>query len=276
MATFRGIIVEVGSKSFVVPTVNVERVLRLNLEEVRTVENRETIALDGEAVALVHLGDILNIDKNSPIKQEEFAPALLLEAGDKRIIFLVDGIQNEQEVLVKNLGKQLARVRNIAGATILGSGKVIVILNVADLIKSAAKMTTISRRSSKTEDAKLEKKSILVAEDSITSRTLLKNILESAGYRVKTTVDGVDALTAARAESFDLVVSDIEMPRMNGFDLVANIRADKRTAELPVVLVTALESREDRERGIDVGANAYIVKRSFDQSNLLEVIRKLI
>jgi two-component system chemotaxis sensor kinase CheA len=122
----------------------------------------------------------------------------------------------------------------------------------------------------------LEKKSILVAEDSITSRTLLKNILESAGYQVRTTVDGVDALTAARSEHFDLVVSDIEMPRMNGFDLVANIRSDNRTADLPVILVTALESREDRERGIDVGANAYIVKRSFDQSNLLDVIRKLI
>ena len=83
-------------------------------------------------------------------------------------------------------------------------------------------------------------------------------------------------MTALRSEDFDLVVSDIEMPRLNGFDLVSKIRSDKKTAELPVVLVTALETREDRERGIDVGANAYIVKRSFDQSNLLEVIRKLI
>jgi two-component system chemotaxis sensor kinase CheA len=120
------------------------------------------------------------------------------------------------------------------------------------------------------------KKSILVAEDSITSRTLLKNILESAGYNVKTTVDGLDAFTALKTEGYDLIVSDIEMPRMNGFELVTKIRSDKKTADLPVVLVTALESREDRERGIEVGANAYIVKRSFDQSNLLEVISKLI
>jgi len=104
----------------------------------------------------------------------------------------------------------------------------------------------------------------------------LKNILESAGYQVKTAVDGMDALTALHSETFDLVVSDIEMPRMNGFDLVSKIRSEKKTEELPVILVTALESREDRERGIDVGANAYIVKRSFDQSNLLEVISKLI
>jgi two-component system chemotaxis sensor kinase CheA len=118
--------------------------------------------------------------------------------------------------------------------------------------------------------------SVLVVEDSITARTLLRNILEAGGYDVRTAVDGIDAFTALKAGEFDLVVSDIEMPRMNGFDLTAKIRADKKLSELPVVLVTALESREDREQGIDVGANAYIVKSSFDQSNLLEVIRRFI
>jgi two-component system, chemotaxis family, sensor kinase CheA len=115
-----------------------------------------------------------------------------------------------------------------------------------------------------------------VAEDSITSRTLLKNILESAGYEAATAVDGVDAFTQLRSGEFDIVVSDVDMPRMSGFELTAAIRGNKKYSELPVVLVTALESREDRERGIDVGANAYIVKSSFDQSNLLEVVRRLI
>jgi two-component system chemotaxis sensor kinase CheA len=105
---------------------------------------------------------------------------------------------------------------------------------------------------------------------------LLKAILESAGYRVKTAVDGIEAFTLLRAEHFDLCVSDVEMPRLNGFDLTARIRADKKLSELPLVLVTALESREDRERGIDVGANAYLVKSSFDQSNLIEAVRRLI
>ena len=116
----------------------------------------------------------------------------------------------------------------------------------------------------------------MVVEDSITSRSLLKNILESAGYRVTTAVDGVDAYTTLKTGTFDLIVSDVEMPRMDGFDLTAKVRADKQLGELPVVLVTSLESREHRERGIDVGANAYIVKSSFDQSNLLEVVRQLI
>ncbi len=116
---------------------------------------------------------------------------------------------------------------------------------------------------------------MLIVEDSITSRMLLKGIIEAAGYQVQTAVDGVDAFTALREEEFDLVVSDVEMPRMNGFDLTARIRSDKRLSELPVVLITALESREQRERGIDAGANAYVVKSSFDQQNLLEVVRRL-
>ena len=124
--------------------------------------------------------------------------------------------------------------------------------------------------------AEAQKRAILVVEDSITSRALLKNILESAGYLVTTAVDGIDAYTALKTGTFDLVVSDVEMPRMDGFDLTAKVRSDKQLAELPIVLVTALESREHRERGIDVGANAYIVKSSFDQSNLLEVVRRLI
>ena len=115
-----------------------------------------------------------------------------------------------------------------------------------------------------------------MVEDSITSRMLLKGILESAGYQVKTAVDGVDGFTALREDRFDLVVSDVEMPRMTGFDLTARIRADKRLTEMPVVLVTSLESRPDRERGIEVGADAYLVKSNFDQSNLLEVVRKLV
>ena len=105
---------------------------------------------------------------------------------------------------------------------------------------------------------------------------LLKGILESAGYAVSVAVDGIDAFTTLRSGHFDLVVSDVEMPRLNGFDLTARIRADRALAEIPVVLVTALESREDRERGIEVGANAYLVKSSLDQDDLLEALQRLL
>jgi two-component system, chemotaxis family, sensor kinase CheA len=277
LATFRGILVELNGLQFVIPTMNIERVMRIQKSGVKTAENRETVVVDGKVVSLVHLADVLELPRRAARAEESPTfQAVLLTSGDKRMAFVVNQIMNEQEVLVKSLGRQLVRVRNIAGATILGSNKVVPILNVTDLMKSAVKVSQIPAKLSISEGTEVGKKNILVAEDSITSRTLLKNILESAGYNVKTSVDGIDALTALRTETFDLVVSDIEMPRMNGFDLVSKIRSDQKTAEVPVILVTALESREDRERGIDVGANAYIVKRSFDQSNLLEVISKLI
>jgi two-component system chemotaxis sensor kinase CheA len=278
LTTSRGILVRVQEYSFVLPTAHVERVVAVRKEEIKTVENRETIELAGQAVSLVRLESVLELPPR-PAATDAAAPvpAVVLHAAGKRIAFLVDEISAEQEVLVKSLGPQLLHVRNVAGATVLGTGKVVLILNVPDLMQSAVRATAVPAKAGAVAgETTAARKSILVAEDSITARTLLKGILESAGYNVKTAVDGLDALTTLRAEAFDAVVSDVDMPRMNGFDLTAKIRTDKKLSELPVVLVTALESRADRERGMDVGANAYLVKSSFDQSNLLEVVRRLI
>ncbi len=278
LATFRGILVEAGEQLFVVPTLHVERVTRVTADEIRTVEGRDTISLSGRAIALVRLVDALEVSHTN--RQDDtgaFTTVLVLGTGDERVAFAVDAVLTEQEVLVKPLRKPLSRVRNIVGATVLGSGRVALILNVVDVLKSARKAgSAVARVTAGAQPLRVADKSILVVEDSITSRTLLKGILESASYTVKTAVDGMEAFTLLRAERFDLVVSDVEMPRLNGFDLTARIRADKKLAELPVVLVTALETREDRERGIDVGANAYIVKSSFDQSNLLDAVRRLV
>jgi two-component system, chemotaxis family, sensor kinase CheA len=153
---------------------------------------------------------------------------------------------------------------------------VVPVLHVADLLKSAVRVAVAELAPPPPALPEAARPKVLVVEDSITARTLLKSIIEAAGYPVTTAVDGVDALTALRTRDFGLVVSDVDMPRMDGFELTARIRDDQRLAELPVILVTALESREDRERGIDVGADAYIVKSSFDQSNLLEAIRRLL
>jgi two-component system chemotaxis sensor kinase CheA len=280
LATFRGVIVRVDERLFVLPTISVERVARVESEKIKTVENQETIELHGQPVSLVRLGDALELARRSDSGRAmaDHVQVVVLASNDMRLAFLVDEILNEQEVLVKSLGPQLARVRNIAGATVLGTGKIVPILNIPDLMKSALRVSgvTVKPPAPPPEREEAKKQSILVVEDSITARTLLKNILEAAGYEITTAVDGIDAFTQLRTGEFDLVVSDVDMPRMNGFDLTAKIRSDKKLADLPVVLVTALESREDRERGIDVGANAYIVKSSFDQSNLLEVIRRLI
>ncbi len=278
LATFRGILVRADELFFVLPTNHVERVLRMGQEEIKTVENRETIEFEGQAVSLVRLRDALKLPaKNGASSSTDKLYAVVLHSAEKRIAFSVDQILGEQEVLVKRLGPHFVGLRNVMGATVLGTGEVVPILNVPELMESAAKANTFApHHATVTEKNRAESKSVLIAEDSITARTLLKTIVESGGYRVKTAVDGLDALAALKTEPFDLVVSDVEMPRMSGFDLTAKIRADEKLSHLPIVLVTALGSREDRERGIDVGANAYIVKSSFDHGNLLEAIRRLV
>jgi two-component system, chemotaxis family, sensor kinase CheA len=277
LATFRGVLIESRQRLFIVPTAHVERVMRFKVQDVQTVEGRTILVLNGRAVSLAHLSEVLQVPPEPrSADRPEAAHALILGMGEQRMAFAVDAVLDECEVLVKRLAKPLSRVRNIAGATVLGSGEVVPILNVSDLLKSARNTSRAAYPVAAAEPARAPAGKVLVAEDSITSRMLLKGILESAGYEVQTAVDGIDAFTALRAGQFDVLVSDVEMPRLSGFDLTARIRADRKLAELPVVLVTALESREHRERGIEVGADAYLVKSSFDHSNLLETLRRLI
>ena len=276
LSTYRGVLVKASRRLFVIPTGQIERVLRFKAQDVQTIEGRPTLRSGGRTVALVELADVLQLERMPEgTTPPEAAQALILGAGEQRVAFSVDAVLDEREVLVKRFTKPLSRVRNIAGATILGSGEVVPILNVHDLLKSARTTSAKPLAPAPARSSNTARKRILVVEDSVTSRALLKGILESAGYTVKTAVDGVEGFNTLCLEEFDLVVSDVEMPRMNGFDLTARIRAERDLADLPVVLVTALESREDRERGIDVGANAYLVKSSFDQTNLFEALRRL-
>ncbi len=278
IATFRGILIKAAGASFIVPSTNVDRVLRLPRESIKSVENMYTISLNGKVLSLVRLADVLGLDPAGSRKNDaDLLSVMVLGTGEKRIAFEIDDVLSEQEVLVKSLGNQLRRIRNIAGATVMGSGEIVPILNIHDLLKSAVRTAGAVQFSAPGEkEQACGEKTVLVTDDSLTSRMLIKSIIESVGYRVITAVDGLDALTTLKTEAIDLVVSDVEMPRMTGLDLTASIRSDARYAETPVVLVTGLESNEDRERGIDVGANAYIVKSSFDQSNLLDAVQRLI
>ncbi len=284
LSSFRGVLVRVGEDLFFIPTANVERSIRIQPEEIKTVENRETLLFGKEIIAVVSLRDVLGLKEkaNTTFAQKNisgsaipFLQMLVIKQGDLQIGMLVDEIMDEQQILVKELGRHLIQVRNISGATVLGSGRVVPVLNVSDMMRSALeeKKTKVSGN---TVQAQQKIFRILVVEDSITSRTLVKDILENAGYIAETAVDGMDGFMKASIGEYDLIISDVDMPRMNGFELTTKIRNNQKLKELPVVMITSLDSREDREHGIDVGADAYIVKSSFNQSNLLDVIRKLL
>ena len=276
LATFKGLVVSASGQTFVIPSSGIEQIARGARESFLSVENRPAIKLGGRLVPVAHLAEMLGLPGAKLPPKSGMLELVVLGTGDKRVAAVVDEIVTEQEVLVKPLARPLVRVRNVSSAAILGSGTPVIILNVADLIKSASRISPggFAGMAGKQEVAPMQR--VLVADDSVTSRMLLKNIMEAAGYHVTTAVDGVEALATLRRESFDILVSDVEMPRMSGFELTTKVRADGRLGELPVVLVTALGSREDRDRGIEAGANAYIVKSSFDQNNLIEIVRSLI
>jgi two-component system chemotaxis sensor kinase CheA len=273
LVTIRGVQIKLSDRDFILPTSRINKVLQVSKSEIKTIGNKANINYMGNIIPVVYLCDILEIQYKENDKPDKLL--LVLGQADNQIGFVIDGIVDEDVILVKKFNEQLKRVRHISGATVLGSGKVLPILNVSDLLKSAVKETVHINREN-TAQPMVEKSSILVVEDSITSRMLIKNILETSGYLVTTAIDGVDGFNKLKAGTFDLVVSDVDMPRMNGLDLTAKIRADKVVAEIPVILVTSLSRREDQERGLEVGANAYIVKGNFDQSNLTEVVARLI
>lgn len=284
LATFRGILVGAGGRHFVVPTHAVEAVVKLREGDCQRVEGRETLVHGGRVIPLENLGRVLDLpEADTPSSKDtgRRRAALILTGGDRTAAVEVDSVLGEQEILIKGLGPQLQKVMHIWGATILGSGQVVPVLNAVEVVRSVEKSTP--RSFSRTlpvaagqigAAADKRKRAVLVAEDSVTSRTLLKNILETAGYSVQTAVDGQEALALLREYTFDAVVSDVEMPRMNGFDLTRAIRQDEKLKHMPVVLVTSLDSREHREEGLEAGADAYIVKSAFDQSTLLDVLER--
>jgi len=278
LSTFRGLLVRAGGRPFVLPSRHVERVLRLRPEAVVTHDGRDAVPVDDDMLPLVSLAATLGL-KTQPsdaVAGSRYVQIAVLAASGERMCFAVDEVIGDQEVLVQPLAPPLRRVRNIAAATVQGAGRVVPLLNVTDVLKSAAIERDGRLPSWRTAQAAGARASLLVAEDSITSRTQLRAILESAGYRVTTAADGMEALANLQNGEFDLLVTDVEMPRLDGFGLTARVRRDKRLSELPVILVTALDTREDKERGVEVGANAYIVKQGFNQGRLLDTIRMLI
>ena len=278
LSTSRVLLVKCADGTYAIPTAAVERIVRVKKKDIFTVGTKETVEIGGHSLSLARLGDILELPRGGVDRDEKMLNVVILGAAEKRVALAVDSLVGENEIVIKNLGKMMVRVRNVAGATVLGTGKVIMILNVADLIKSAKKVSEkpgdISAVLSDTEPEK--NKSVLVVDDSITARTLEKNILESAGYDVLLANDGLEALTTLKTNHCDLVISDVDMPNMNGFDLTHKVKNDASFQDIPVILVTALGSPADRERGLESGADAYITKHSFDQKKFLNIITQLV
>ncbi|MDP3562889.1 MAG: response regulator [Methanoregula sp.] len=274
LATFRGVVVRSGSHKYVLPMQQVRQVFRSKPDAVVYHDNRPALTLNGEVISIIRLTDALGMSRYHHASEiRSPVPVIIIAYGAGQIACMVDEVLQVQEIVVRPLGSQLRRVKRITGAAILGDGTVAIVLDPIELIQEAIK-TEHSVSSSSPYHSILGK--ILVVEDSVTSRTFLANILEQGGHEVMTARDGMEAFAMLKDDKFDMVVSDVDMPRMNGFTLTEKIRADLRLARMPVVLVTALDSREDRAHGIAVGADVYLEKSSFEKERFLSVINELL
>ena len=287
------LLVQAAGQTLAVPVTNVTQIVRMSPDTLGYAEGRPVLRFGGRPILLLNLAHTLGLsdargdqaEVRSRAAQVAGAPgfAIVVGSADKRLAFQVDAVVGAQDLVVKNLPPPFVRVRYLAGVAILGTGEAVFVLSAPDLLKpSTGSWDRLAPPDVIEPVAEKVPATILVTDDSITTRTLERSILETAGYRVRTAGDGIEAWKALQSEGcapeglFGLLVSDIVMPGMDGLDLTARIRADARLKHLPVVLVTSLDSREERERGAQAGADAYILKGAFDQDSLLETIRRLI
>lgn len=300
LATAHVLLVLVDQLVYALPVEAVQMAKFVAKDEIFSLEGRKTMIVEGQPISVARLSDLLPINSKIPAhlrvsrnyhrfesknhqedSQSSLAhkiPCIILQIGEERLALLVDALIDEQDVVLKPQSKLLKRVRNISGATILGTGEVCMVLNPQDLVKSVRKQSIIisDAQPLAEEVNEARKKVILLVEDSIATRTQEKRILQSAGYEVVTAVDGLDGWNKLKTRQFDAVVSDIQMPNLDGLALTAKIREHKEYSELPIILVTSLAKDDDKRRGAEAGANAYITKSSFNQQMLLETLERLI
>jgi two-component system chemotaxis sensor kinase CheA len=285
LATTRSLVLRAGGRTLAVPLAAVSRVVRIGAESIGRSGGRAALIGSGPPVVLAELASVLGFDPGpEPGGPEPVGPAapsrlaIIAASGTVAAGVLVDEIRREEEIVVNTLPAPLRRVRFTAGATILGTGEVVPVLHAGEVFRAAAGHSPAGQSAAVADDRRERAgpKVVVVADDSVTTRTLERVILESAGYEVRTAADGAQALSLVQAGDCHAVVTDVQMPVLDGFALCERLRADARYRHLPVVLVTALGSRSDRERGVAAGADAYIVKGEFDQETLLATLRRLL
>jgi len=273
-STSRGLLVRAGNDVWALPFSGIQRIVRVAPEAIVSIDRHEAVLIDARHVGLIRLGTVLGLPHARDAAAGDKIPIVVIARGRELLAVAVDALVGEQEMVVKPLGNHLRRVPYVAGAALLGGGAVVAVLNAADLF-SARGIARAAESAPRREPAPARSR-ILVVDDSITTRTLEKSILETAGYGVRTARDGVEALELLEQEIDDAVISDVNMPRMDGIALVREMRRREALRDIPVVLVTSLGSEKDRRAGLESGANAYIVKTEFDQARFLDTLQSVI
>jgi two-component system chemotaxis sensor kinase CheA len=264
------LLIRLGRDLAGIPADTVARVLLLRDGDIGTVAGRATVRVGGMQLPYAPLSSLLGVSAGSVAARGRFQPALVVAVGGQRVVIGVEEVVGQQEIVVSPLGARLARVPHLAGAAVLDDGRVVGVLAAGELVRRVQPAAQVGKGSGPSRPR------ILVADDSLTTRSAMKALLEIAGFTVIAAADGEEAWQLLATSGAQVVVTDVQMPRLDGFDLTRRIKGDPRLRSTPVVLVTSLDAPEDRAAGLDAGADGYLVKREVERGKLLELVRQLL
>ncbi|QVM95690.1 MULTISPECIES: hybrid sensor histidine kinase/response regulator [unclassified Pseudomonas] len=278
LSVVRSLVVEVGAEAYAFPLAHIERTLELPAEAIVQIEGRQHFWHEGRHIGLVAASQLLN----RPPSQGEGQSIKVVVIRERDMLYgvAVERLIGERVLVVMPLDARLGKVQDISAGALLDDGAVVLIIDVEDLLRSVEKLLSTGRleRIERGQRSVREaaRKRVLVVDDSLTVRELQRKLLSNKGYEVAVAVDGMDGWNALRSEDFDLLITDIDMPRMDGIELVTLLRRDSRLQSLPVMVVSYKDREEDRRRGLDAGADYYLAKASFHDDALLDAVVELI
>jgi len=277
MSTVRCLLVSLGNRPLAIPAANVQKVLILRPADLLDLGHGEVVEFGGGHVPVTPLQDLIGMASPTWAPQST-RTAVVLQFGDRRWALTVDDVLEYTQIIVKPLGDLLERVPAVSGIALLGDGDLALVLNPGDLVRAAGSRAQALSAGSATPDTSSEmaERVILVVDDSIATRSLERSLLESAGYKVLTATDGFDALDVLGRSRCDLVITDAQMPHMDGFELTRALKSHATLAHLPVIMITSLGSQEDIAQGMASGADAYVVKKNLTQHELVSTINQLL
>ncbi len=278
LSVLRTLLVEICHEPYALPLARVDRVLKLRKEDVKVLEDRQYCMLESENVGLISAHQVLELPAHDP--HDDVLSVLVLSDRVHRYGLVVDRFLGERDLAVRPLDPRLGKVRDISAATLMENGTPVLILDVDDLVLSMDNLLSGGRLRKVTSDTVEQpvavRKRVLVVDDSITVREVERKLLENRGYEVDVAVDGMEGWNAVRAGHYDLVISDVDMPRMNGIEFVTRIKHDERLRTMPVMIVSYKDREEDRMAGLEAGANTYLNKSGFHDETLVRAVIDLI
>ncbi|MBI5691828.1 MAG: hybrid sensor histidine kinase/response regulator [Verrucomicrobia bacterium] len=276
LSVVRALLVEVAGEPYAIPLGFITRTLRLPEKDIASTEGRQHFAFDGRRVGLVTAHQVLG---RPGAPRGNAVPVVVLGEPDRRYGVVVDGFIGERELVVQPLDPRLGKVKDIAAGSLMEDGSPVLIIDVDDMVRSvekAAASGALGAIQTASAASGADRKRVLVVDDSLTVRELERKLLETRGYAVEMAVDGMDGWNAVRIGSFDLVISDVDMPRLDGIELTKLIKQDPKLRGLPVMIVSYKDREEDRRRGLEAGADYYLTKGSFHDDTMLNAVRDLI